>query len=107
MRSLYVPEAQGGLPPGPHVLYVLGTRTSLGRTVRAAHRGTPSSGWLVITPGAPRGVPWQPRPLRLAGCHPYVGWLSPQVLPEACRGAAVTRALPSECEPLWRVTSPP
>ena len=65
------------------------------------------SGWLVITPGAPRGVPWQPRPLRLAGCHPSVGWLSPQVLPEACRGAAVTLALPSECEPLWRVTSPP
>ena len=33
-RVLYVPEAQGGLPPGPHVLYVLGTRASLGRTVR-------------------------------------------------------------------------
>jgi hypothetical protein len=26
------------------------------------------------------------------------------VLPEACRGAAVTGALPSESEPLWRVT---
>ena len=34
-------EAQGGLPPGPRVLYVRGTRTSLGRTVRAVHRGTP------------------------------------------------------------------
>ena len=40
-RVKYVPEAQGGLPPGPHVLYVLGTRTSLGRTVRTAYRGTP------------------------------------------------------------------
>ena len=36
---LYVPEAQGSLPPGSHVLYVRGTRTSLGRTVRAAYRG--------------------------------------------------------------------
>ena len=34
LRVLYVPEAQGGLPPGPHALYVLGTRTRLGR----AHR---------------------------------------------------------------------
>ena len=32
-RVGYVPEAQGGLPPGPRVLYVLGTRTSDGRTV--------------------------------------------------------------------------
>ena len=39
-RVGYVPEAQGGLPPGPHVLYVLGTRTSLGRTcVRITYRG--------------------------------------------------------------------
>ena len=29
------------MPPGPRVLYVLGTRTSLGRTVRTACRGTP------------------------------------------------------------------
>ena len=27
-RVVYVPDAQGGLPPGPHALYVLGTRTS-------------------------------------------------------------------------------
>ena len=40
-RVGYVPEAQGGLPPGPRVLYVRGTRTSLGRTVRTAYRGTP------------------------------------------------------------------
>ena len=40
-RVGYVLEAQGGLPPGPRVLYVLGTRTSLGRTVRTAYRGTP------------------------------------------------------------------
>ena len=40
-RVGYVPEAQRGLPPGPHVLCVLGTRTSLGRTVRTAHRGNP------------------------------------------------------------------
>ena len=40
-RVVYVPEAQGGLPPGPRVLYVRGTRTSLGRTIRTAYRGTP------------------------------------------------------------------
>ena len=28
----YVAKAQGSLPPGPHALYVRGTRTSLGRT---------------------------------------------------------------------------
>jgi len=42
-RVVYVPEAQGGLPPGPRVLYVRGTRTSLGRTVRTAYLGTPGS----------------------------------------------------------------
>ena len=42
-RVLYVPKAQGALPPGPHVPYVLGTRTRLGRTVRTAHRGTPGA----------------------------------------------------------------
>ena len=39
----YVREAQGAVPTGPRVLYVLGTRTSLGRTVRTAHRGTAGS----------------------------------------------------------------
>ena len=29
------------MPPGPHVQYVLGTRTSLGRWVRTAYCGTP------------------------------------------------------------------
>ena len=43
LRILYLPEAQGGLPPGPRVLYALGTRARLGRTVRAAHRGTPGA----------------------------------------------------------------
>ena len=38
-RVGYVPEAQGGVPPGPHVLYVRGTRTSHRRTVRTAYRG--------------------------------------------------------------------
>ena len=37
----YVPEAQGGLPQGCRVLYVLGTRTSLGRWVRTGNCGTP------------------------------------------------------------------
>ena len=41
--ALYVPEAQGSLPPGSHVLYVRGTRTRLGRTV------APRT--VVITPG--------------------------------------------------------
>ena len=38
-RVRYAPEAQGGLPPGPHVLYALGTRTRLARTGRAAFPG--------------------------------------------------------------------
>ena len=42
-RVGYVPEAQGGSPPGSHVLYVLGTHISHGRTVRTAHRGTPGT----------------------------------------------------------------
>ena len=36
---MYVPEAQGGLPPGRHVPCVLGTRASLRRTARTAYRG--------------------------------------------------------------------
>ena len=40
-RVGYVPDAQGGSPPGPHVQYVRGTRTSLGRWVRTAYCGTP------------------------------------------------------------------
>ena len=31
------------MPPGPHALYVLGTRTIPGRSVRAAYRGTPGA----------------------------------------------------------------
>ena len=31
------------MTPGPRVLYVLGTRTSHGRTVRTAYRGTPGA----------------------------------------------------------------
>ena len=42
-----MPEAQGGLPPGPRVLYVLAARTSHGRTVRTAYRGTPGKDHLV------------------------------------------------------------
>ena len=38
-------------PPGPHVQYVLGTRASLGRSVRTARGGTRGSGWLVISSG--------------------------------------------------------
>ena len=40
-RVLNQREAQGSLPPGPHALYVLGTRTSRGRTVRTARRDSP------------------------------------------------------------------
>ena len=40
-RIGYVPDAQGGSPPGPHVLYVRGTRTSLGRWVRTGYCGNP------------------------------------------------------------------
>ena len=62
-RVGYVPDAQGGLPPGRHVLYVRGTRTSHGRTIRTAYRGTPgrnngaSSGVLKSTD---RGKTWVP-----------------------------------------------
>ena len=49
-RVGYVPEAQGGLPPGPRVLYVLGTRTSLGRSVRTAYRGTEKSAEVLVDP---------------------------------------------------------
>jgi hypothetical protein len=37
---LYLPEAQGSLPPGAPLLYVRCTRTSLGRALRPAYRGT-------------------------------------------------------------------
>eukprot|EP00964_Phaeocystis_antarctica_P069197 scaffold41997_cov72-Phaeocystis_antarctica.AAC.1 len=33
----------GQLAPGPHALYVHRTRTSLGRAVRTAYRGTPGA----------------------------------------------------------------
>ena len=47
-----MPEAQGGLPPGPHVQYVLGTRTSLGRWgVRTAYCGTPGDDTMKKTIG--------------------------------------------------------
>ena len=36
---LYVLDAQRSLPRRPHVLYVLGTRTSLGRALGTASRG--------------------------------------------------------------------
>ena len=56
-RVGYVPEAQGGLPPGPHVQYVLGTRTSLGRWVRTAYCGTPGL-LLLDVEGAEEKVLW-------------------------------------------------
>jgi hypothetical protein len=40
---LYVPKAQGSLPPGPHALYVRRTRASLGRAVCTVHRVTPQA----------------------------------------------------------------
>ena len=62
-RKLYVPEAQGGVPPGPLVLYVLGAGVPVG-TGHACqprvYRGTASRGAItpvylprpvVITPG--------------------------------------------------------
>ena len=48
-RVGYVPEAQGGLPPGPHAQYVLGTRTSHGRTARTACCGTPGARAVHVT----------------------------------------------------------
>ena len=49
-RGGYVREAQRGLPPGPHVPYVLGTRASLGRTVYAPRTVAPSQ---VVTAAPP------------------------------------------------------
>ena len=45
-RVGYVLEAQGGFSLGPHVQYVLATRTGLGRWVRTAYCGNPGSGAL-------------------------------------------------------------
>ena len=61
-RVLYVPGAQGSLPLP--LLCVRGTRTSLGRAVRTAHRGTPGPPFGVIT-GVPTGPEWA----RYAGYH--------------------------------------
>ena len=44
LPRLHVPEAQGGLPSRPMPCTYRGTRASLGRTVRAAYRGTPGKG---------------------------------------------------------------
>ena len=64
-----VPEAQGGLPPGPHAQYVLGTRTSLGRSVRAAYRGTPGGSAAALFKGG-----LQPR-------EPHSKWRMPPLPP--------------------------
>jgi hypothetical protein len=54
---LYVPEAQGRLPPGRlTILYARRTRTSLGRAVRAAYCGTTGGGTPEMPgPNAPCG----------------------------------------------------
>ena len=51
-------------PQGPACLYVLGTRTSHGRTVRTAHRGTPGPGGELTRTGRARS-------LTLTLTHPY------------------------------------
>ena len=53
-RVGYVPEAQGGLSPGPHVQYVLGTRASLGRSVPTMSRGYHPR-WSTTTPSPSMG----------------------------------------------------
>ena len=59
-RVGYVREAHGGLPPGPRVLYVLGTRTSHGRAVRTAYRGgTYSTSAARCSPGVLRSGEYQ------------------------------------------------
>ena len=51
-RVGYVPDAQGGLPPGPHVLYVTyGVRIPTSYRTHRAPWHPRFSGWLVITPG--------------------------------------------------------
>ena len=77
----YVPEAQGGLPSGPHVLYVLGSRTSLGRSVRTAHRRSPAPhvGWL-----SPQAAGQEERMLNLFAAQP----MAPELCPMLRGGAA-------------------
>ena len=77
----YVPEAQGGLPSGPHVLYVLGSRTSLGRSVRTTHRRSPAPhvGWL-----SPQAAGQEERMLNLFVAQP----MAPELCPMLRGGAA-------------------
>ena len=42
-RVGYEPEAQGGMPPGPQILYVLATRTSHGRTIHTTRTVGPQA----------------------------------------------------------------
>ena len=77
----YVPEAQGGRPPGPRVLHVPGTRTSLGRSVRTAHRVPPLAhvGWL-----SPQAAGQEERLLNLFAAQP----MPPELCPMLRGGAA-------------------
>ena len=63
-RVGYVLEAQGGFSLGPHVQYVLATRTSLGRWVRTAYCGTPGE-----HRGAARGARQPGRAVQGAGAR--------------------------------------
>ena len=83
------------MPPGPHVLYVLGTRTSLGRWVRTAYRGTPGHRPLRAGHGG-----W---PLRSVRGRP----LEPARPPPICAPADPVPCvvpLPVRPSPRWRAT---
>ena len=99
-RVLYVPDAQGGLPPGRHVLYVLGTRASLGRTVRTAYRvATQVIDWViaritgqifteqVAMAKRMRAEPGRSEHVRAVEADPsfYEGWLAPRLARAALR----------------------
>ena len=74
---LYVPEAQGRLPPGRlTILYARRTRTSLGRAVRAAYCGTTGG-----------GTPEMPGPNAPCG-----GWAGSSVSTSCATGAAEAAA---------------
>ena len=99
-RVEYLPEAQGGLPPGPHVLYVLGTRASLGSTVRTAYRvATQVVDWViaritgqifteqVAMAKRMRAEPGRSEHVRAVEANPsfYEGWLAPRLARAALR----------------------
>ena len=83
-RVLYVPEAQGGLPPsGTHCTYWLRVPAT-GSTARAAHRGDTKVGWL--SPQAQLG-----RPMEAVSAYARASRLAPRWVAEAVDPAPIAQ----------------